>query len=174
MPYKEIDNQILIRVKNIINDNDDILVELYNKKSVQDYYLINSSAMLNRMFEGTIKGDYVTIYKQKMLPLRGFMSYDYGIKAQDLYLDFCEKYYAFFKFTYYPEILEPYGAGESLDELKIDINELIQDYGKNNLKLCFGEDPRPINSKIHLEEDDDVIVIEGGQSSNREKDEDIL
>ncbi len=159
MPYSANNKNMLNKIEGLIRQNDEVLVEHYIKRYIQKYYLVNSFDMFDDLLRKLDLSDVVTVYKEKQLQIRGVLSKEFCEIVRSEYIKRNSIYYAFFCLEFYPIELEPYGAGSSLDELNEDVAELIDEYRDGRLKLCFGKDPRPINSKIHIDEDDEVIVI---------------
>lgn len=161
MPYNKSYKKIFAKIENLIQLNNEILIEHYIRRYTQRYYFIDSLNAFESFIKSINPSDFATIYKEKQLHLRSFANEEFYEKVLNEYKNQDWKHYAFFDFKLYPKELEPYGAGSSLEELKDDIKELMDEYKPDELYLCFGQDPRPINSKIHLDEDDKFIVIGG-------------
>lgn len=165
MSYKKNDKSILPAVKNIISLNQEVLVEHYFKHCAEYYYFIRSIDELENLLNKTTDKDFVTIYKKKQLPYRGVLNSEFKEKVLSEYrninYDFVNHDYAIYEYVFYPKYLKLCGAGSSLSDLSQDLKELLEDFGGDNKHLCFGIHPSSLPSKIHLTEDDEVIVISG-------------
>lgn len=159
MPYRKMDSSYLPTIERIINLNGEVLVEHYIGRYVAKYYFLHSLDELKDLFKKMDTRDVITVYKKKQLPYRGILNNEFSKKVLENYNK--EFHYAIYDYVVYPKDLESYGAGSNLSELNQDLKELLNDFGNDNLSLCFGADPRPIYSKISIMEDDEVIVISG-------------
>jgi hypothetical protein len=161
MAYHKNDKRIFNKFNEILELNNEVLVEQYIKRTEQRFYFINSSLGLREILNDTTSYDYLTVYKKKQLPIRRFVdeSFKEIILIEYSKMDVTD--YSFFDFVFYPKELEAYGAGTDLNDLTEDICEIINDYMNSGLKLCFGQDPRPIYSNVNKDEDDDIIMIKG-------------
>lgn len=162
MPYSKNNIRSIKVVGDILSMHNEVFLEHYIDRSVAAYYFIVSVDQFNELLQNLTKHDYLTVYKNKQLPFR--LSVDLNF-PQKVVAEFDKKKcdYIFYGYEIYPNELESYGCGSSLSDLKQNLIEIVSDFGKENLTLCFGEDPRPIISSLGINENENILVISGGE-----------
>lgn len=160
MPYAKYDKKMLAKVHRIILMNGEVFVEHYHRRLSENYYFIKSLGEFKDLLNRTGETDFVTIYKNNQLTLRGFPDEHFEAKVLTEYLKMLTPDYLIYDYISYPKELELYGSGSSLQELSEDIQELLNHY-RTKLQFCFGPDPRTIYRKLSLNEDDEIIVVSG-------------
>lgn len=161
MPYDKNQKIFIPIIKELINVNNEVLVDWYTNNHFSNFYFIKCIKDLEDLLNRSSITDLIFIYKLKQLPIRGRLNVEFKNKVLREYGD---KDYDFIIYTYnfYPRCLEMYGHGENRSELNQRLDELLSDFGDKDITLCFGIDPEPEIRDISVLENDEFILISGG------------
>ncbi len=100
MPYDKNDENLIVKVNEIIRLNDEAFVEYYIKRADERYYFISSFDDLKDLLKRIEPLDFVIVYKKKQLPLRGIVDRSFEEKVLNEYsTKMRDNDYAFFDYV---------------------------------------------------------------------------